>query len=297
VDKLLQAEKELQIKIPNYLFDFISNLETEEVLFGEQTWLFWTINDNPDDIKDNFIVSSTISLQEEWALHSLVFATNGIGDYILLLKDENGQFQEEIFVMMREVGEIRLFADSWQNLVENGPTDYFWSDEYVYKIDNEDKVVKGEFEIDPYFQDSELRSKIDDLIDERDETKLTEIFEGLQRLSESKDDSHKSWAYNKLSDYYLKGFGTIEKDINKALEYNQKSMELNNHKAFSNRAAAYFAGIGLEKNLEKALEYAQKANELSKSNMFASEFSGKEGGGLYEDLVKVLKKEIKKNKK
>jgi hypothetical protein len=297
MEKLIHVENKLQLTIPKYLFEFIASLNNEEVAFGEETWMFWTVNDNVNEIDDNFILKSTISFIEEWTLDGLVFATNGIGDYILLLKNENNDFKEEIFVLMHEVAEIRLFASSWTDLIHNGPIEYFWNEEYIYKIDEDGVTVKGEFEIDPYFKDYDLKSKIDDLIDERDETKLNEIIDGLRILSESKDESHKAWAYNKFSDYYLRGFGYLQKDIILALEYNQKAMELNNHKAFSNRAAAYFAGIGVERNIEKALEFAEKANELSKSNIFASDISEKINGGLYEDLVKTLKREIKKNKK
>lgn len=283
MDKLKHAERKLKTSLPQYLVDFISKLRNEDVLFGDEKWFFWTINDNPHDNDDNFIVESTLSFKEEWGIDGLVFATNGIGDYLLLLVDENNQFNSEIYVMMHEIAEIRLFASNWNDLIKNGPIDYFWNEEYIYKIDDNGNTIKGEFEIDPYFLHYELKSHIDDLIDERDETKLDEIIKGLNVLTNSDDDSHKSWAFNKFSDYYLRGFGYIKKDIVKALEYNQKSMDLNNHHAFSNRAAAYFAGIGVERDIEKALEFAMKANELSKSNIFASDFSG----NLVEDCMKI----------
>jgi hypothetical protein len=50
----------------------------------------------------------------------------------------------------------------------------------------------------------------------------------------------------------------------------------------------------MERDLHKALEMAKHANELSKKNQFADIFAKNEGGGMYDELVEMLEKEIKK---
>ena len=50
------------------------------------------------------------------------------------------------------------------------------------------------------------------------------------------------------------------------------------------------------KEIEKALELATKANELSKANAFADVFAGKKDGGMYDNLVQMIKAEIDKQK-
>jgi len=151
---------------------------------------------------------------------------------------------------------------------------------------------------DLFDEDYKLRHALDDLIDEQKTEQASEIIQGLEKLTTCDDVGHRAWALNKLSDIYLKGFGPVPRNPDKALEYNQQAMDLNSHKAFSNRAACYFAGMmGMQRDLHKALELAIKANELSKTNMFAEAFAEKEGGGLYDKLVALIKKEIKKEKK
>jgi hypothetical protein len=308
VARLNQAQEQLGVRIPQGLFEFIANLKKSEVKLGEEEWLFWTIEDTPDD---NFIVTSTLDFRREWNLQGLVFATNGIGDYLLLLPDgERGEFKDNLFVMVHEAAEIRLFADDLETLIKHGPEDYYWNREYCFKLDEHDNVIawhdeqsnerveKDDRDYDNIFDEEDaLRSKLDDMIDDQVTEKASKILEGLEKLSESDDEAHKVWAINKLSDLYLRGFGPVPHNLEKALAYNQRGMDLNSHKAYSNRAACYFAGIGVERNLDKALEFAIKANEISKSNSFASALTNKEGGGMYEGLLIVIRKEMKKNKK
>ena len=147
---------------------------------------------------------------------------------------------------------------------------------------------------DLYDDDYKLRSYLDDLIDDQRTDQVSDIIQGLENLSESSDNDHKVCALNKLSDIYLREFGPVPPNLEKALDYNQQAMDLNSHKAFSNRAACYFMGLGMERDLKKALEFAKRANELSKSNRFASAFAAREGGGLYDRLVTSIKKEIRK---
>jgi len=316
--KLLQTEEKLGYNIPKYLFDFIAKLDKPEVQFGQEEWLFWTVNDNPEDKEDNFIYTHSVDFENEWGRKGLVFATNGIGDYLVLLADNDILgFIPQVFVIMHETAEIKVFADNWNNLIEQGPEDYFWNDEFYLKIDDNDNVVewkdykkvrrdeteKTSNEVEDadtnnnYFdEDYKLRSHLDDLID-YERTELTsEIIQGLEKLTGCNEQSHKVWALNKLSDIYLKGFGPIPADLSKALDYNQAAIDLSSHKAYSNRAACYFFGLGLTKDIHKALEYATKANELSKSNLFADILATKKDGGMYDNLVDMIKKEIAKER-
>lgn len=306
-DKLNQAQEQLGVVIPKDIYTFISKLKTSEVKFGEEEWLFWTLDDSEDN---NFITESTLDFRNEWKMQGLVFATNGLGDYLVLLSDEYGGYQEKIFVIMHETAEIKLFAENMKTLVSEGPEYYYMSDEYCYKLDDDNTVIPwSEDDEKKRFRDEEagrvddsldeadaLRSKLDDLIDEGATDKASEILEGLEKLSEGDDEATKVWSINKLSDLYLRGFGPVPHNLEKALAYNQQAMDLNSHKAYSNRAACYFAGIGMERDLDKALELAMKANEISKSNFFASTMSGKDGGGMYEGLVIMIRQEMKKKK-
>jgi hypothetical protein len=298
--KLKQAQEKLGMTFSEEHFDFISKLEKEEVKFGEEEWLFWTVNDKPNDANDNFIIESSLNFKNEWGLDGLVFATNGIGDYLVVLPKELGDL---ILVMMHETAELKLFGKNIQDISQNGPVDYFWSDDYCYKLDDNDKLVKSEnfnpnissnkYSENYFGEDYELRSQLDDLIDDEKTEKISEILNGLERLSNSKDENHKVWAFNKLSDIYLRGFGPVPPDMTKALEYNQRAVDLNSHKAISNRAACYFFGLGMTKDINKALELATKANELSKTNQFADIFATKQGGGMYDKLVDMITTEIK----
>ncbi len=137
---------------------------------------------------------------------------------------------------------------------------------------------------------------MDDLIDDQRTEKSSELLIGLEKLIDGSNESHKVWALNRLSDIYLKGFGSVPKNMTLALDYNQRAIDLNSHKALSNRAACYFFGFGVEKNIDKALELATRANELSKANRFADILATKEGGGMYDKLVEMIEAELKKQK-
>jgi len=318
INKLNQAQEKLGFHIPPDLFDYIASLKKPEVEFGNEEWLFWTLSDGQKNESENFIVSATLDFRQEWNLEGLVFATNGTGDYLLLLKeDESNEFSETIFVMMHETVEIKVFAECLDDLLEYGPEDYFYSDEFHFKLDDENKVVSwNEAEHssatavhesdstadlndlpDLLDDDDRLRALLDDLIDDHVTSRTSDIVQGLEKLRVSNDEAHKVWALNKLSDIYLRGFGPIPKDLKKALDLNQQAIELNSHRAYANRAACYFMGLGMERDLDKALEWVSKANELSKSNVFAKTIARKKDGGMYDSLVAAISKEIKKKKK
>ncbi len=304
--QLQQAEQKTGHKIPAYLFDFISTLDQPEYKFDDEGWFFWTVIDKGEA---NFIYTHSTDFKEEWGIDGLIFAANGTGDYLLLLKEENNEtFLPQVYVMMHETAEIKMFAENWEELLANGPANYFWTDEFYLKMDDDENVVRWsapelvETDVDDeetgkdfFDEDYDLRKKLDDLIDDENTEQTSEIIQGLEQLSVSEELSHKVWTINKLSDIYLRGFGPVPANLEKALIYNQTAMDLGNHKAYSNRAACYFSGLDMERDLKKALEFAKKANELSKENMFASMLASKKGGGMYDQLVEMIEKEIKKN--
>jgi len=302
IDKLKQAEDKLGIKFPPQLFKFISKLKNPEVTFGKEEWLVWTFNDKPDDSTDNFIVEISLDFKKEWGLDGLVFATNGIGDYLAVLPDK---FGDQILIVMHETAELKIFGNSIDHILKDGPDDYFWSDDYVFKLDdgrlieyeNEDKSENSTTEIDLRDDDDKLRLYLDDLIDDQRTEKTSDIVSGLEKLVDSSDVNNKVWALNKLSDIYLKGFGPIPTNITTALEYNQRAIDLDSHRALSNRAACYFFGLGVDKDIQKALELAIKANDLSKANRFAGIIATKDGGGMYDKLVNMIQAEFEKQAK
>ncbi len=297
--KLTQAQDKLKLKLPDQLFDFISMLDKPLVTFGKEEWLFWTLNDKPDDEASNFVLEISLDFKKEWGLDGIVFAANGIGDYLAVLPDKTG---EQILVLLHETAELKLFGKNIELLLKNGPEDYFWSDDYIFKLGDE-KLIERDTEensenltdqIELRDEDDKLRFYLDDLIDDQRTEQCSELLIGLEKLIDGGNESHKVWALNKLSDIYLKGFGPIPKNITLALDFNQRAIDLNSHTALSNRAACYFFGFGIEKNIKKALELATRANELSKANRFADILATKEGGGMYDKLVDMIETELKK---
>lgn len=299
--KLEQAQEILGLELPEELFEFIAKLDNEQVLFGEEKWLFWSVADKHNDEDDNYIVRTSLNFKSEWGLGGLVFAANGIGDYLLVMPEE---LNDVILVMLHETAELKLFSKNIQDAVQNGPAGYSLTDNYLFKIDEHDVVVRSDnFEEviagedkDDFWEHYELRSKLDDLIDDERTEQASEILSGLEHLIEYADDRDKEWALNKLSDIYFKGFGPIPPNIERALEYNQQAIDLGSFKALSNRAACYFFGIGMDKDIHKAFALATEANELSKANNFADILASKPGGGMYDDLVNMIEKEIGKLK-
>ncbi len=309
IKKLLQAEEKLGYALPKYLFDFIAKLIKPEVQLGHEKWFFWTVTDQSDDPEDNFIITYSADFYDEWGVNGFVFAANGLGDYLALLRDEqNEDFLPQVFVMMHETAELKVFAANWDDLIKYGPDDYIWTDEFYLKLDDNNKPITGSqssevsaeteninHEKDFFDDDYALRSKLDDLIDDERTDLAGEIIRGLKKLTKCDEEFHKIWALNKLSDIYLKGFGAVQPDMDKDLKYNQLTIDLDSHVAYSNRAACYFFGLGgLSIDLDQALAFATKANDLSKSNMFADIFATKSGGGMYDRLVDMIKGEIRK---
>ncbi|MCZ8214780.1 MAG: hypothetical protein O9262_01000, partial [Cyclobacteriaceae bacterium] len=257
--KLRQAQDELGLYLPEKIFDFIAKLDKADVKFGSETWSFCSVNDKPKDSSDNYIIDRSVNFSNEWSLDGIIFADNGIGDYLLVLPYECG---ERILVTMHEIAELRLFSNNIDELSKTGPENYVVSDNYLFKLDEDNNLIRGEIPSEggssrEYFGDDyQLRSYLDNLIDDQKTEKITDIVIGLEELIENADEKHKVWALNKLSDIYLKGFGAMPPDMTKALDYNQKAIDLNSHQALANRAACYFFGLGMSKDVAKALSLA-----------------------------------------
>lgn len=300
ISKLNEAEKTLGLKLPEKLFDFISGLNQPEVTLGNETWFFLTVLDDAEDANENYIIQSSLNFNKTWGLEGIVVADNGIGDYLVVLPEE---LQEIILVLMHETAELKLFGKNILEVIENGPLDYFWDDNFLYKLDDDNRLIKAKdsakyisnCDSENYFgKDYDLRTQIDSWIDTEDYGKTSDILTGLKELTESNNTKHKIWSLNKLSDLYFKGYGPIQKDIDQALKYNQLAIDQNSHIAFANLAFCYFSGIGMNKDYSAALDYALKANELSKKNQFADLLSSKKEGGLYNDLINLISRELQK---
>lgn len=298
--KLKEAGEKLGFPVPHFLASFIKKLAQEEVRFGEETWLFHTVNDRAEDASDNFIIIHSSDLKEEWGHEGIVFASNGIGDYLLILRDPaKNAWLDPVFVLLHETAEIKEFAPGWQHLLQNGPSPYLFHDKCFIRSDDDGNIItpnenENEAETDPYYVAMDRRMHLDDLIDEQRTDLTSEIMEGLMELAGGEATRHKAWALNKLSDLYFKGFGPLPVNLEKALEYNGLAIGLESDLAYANRAACFLFGMGLKKDLKEAMRYAKRANELSRNNSFAELFATKDGGGMYDDLIELIKKEIKK---
>lgn len=294
-EKLRQVEKELNYKFPINIYDFILNLNHNEVELAEDIWCFNTVLDEEDE---NFILESSLFFEKQWKIKGIVIAQNYGGDELVLL-NHNGNNLEEIFVTIHETAEIKLFSKNINELLKNGPLDYYFDQNFVLKLDDDENPIwNNNFSIlsenDISISDRELKSKIDDLIDDLKFEKLLEIIQGLEKLTLSDEEDIKIWAFNKLSKLYLRGFGELQVDFNKAFIYNNEALNLNSYKAFASLAFCLMSGYGIEKNLKKSLELAVKANELSKKNKYTKIVTENSNEGLYENLIKKIESEINK---
>jgi hypothetical protein len=305
LNKIKYAEQQLQTKLPEEIVEFISSLKSHEIFFKEEEWFFFTLADAKDNSEDNFIIESSEHFRKIWGVNGVVIASNGIGDNLVLLPDKkNNELKDQIFVSLHEYAEIRLFAEDIFSLQLYGPKDYFSLPDFYIKLE-ETGAIEGNQASDfyKYEEDDKVfgigygnKSQLDDWIDDERFDKASDIIAGLEELSSSETDHLKIWALNKLSDIYLRGFGTISQNIAKALEMNHLAISLHSHKAYSNLAAAYFAGIGVDKDLKKALTYITKAQELSKNPSELDILSGTKRKGQYSNEIKLIKKAMKDNR-
>lgn len=292
-EKLKRVEKELNYKFPITIYDFILNLNHNEVELAEDIWCFNTVLDEEDE---NFILESSLFFEKQWKIKGIVIAQNYGGDELVLL-NHIGNHLEEIFVTIHETAEIKLFSKNINELLKNGPLDYYFDQNFVLKLDDDENPIwNNNFliisENDTSISDRELKSKIDDLIDDLKFEKKLEIIQGLEKLTLSDEEDIKIWALNKLSELYLRGFGELQVDFNKAFVYNNEAINLNSYKAYASLAFCLMSGYGIEKNLKKSLEFAVKANDLSKKNKYTKIVTENSNEGLYENLIKKIENEI-----
>jgi hypothetical protein len=299
---IAEAEQELGFRFPEEWKNYLLQLPDSAMTYGSEEWIFPFLEEEGR----NFIVDLSKNFREEWKVDGVIFASNGIGDYLLFLPDQDEpSLMPQVFVLLHETAEVKLFSSALATLLKKGPADYFYSDDCYMKLEDGELIYGDETleeedsdEAEALFEDDDykLRWHLDELLDNERTDRANEIIDGLNKLIGG-ESGYIGWAINRLSDIYFKGFGPIPRNIEKALEYNQMAINLGNPKAYSNRAACYFYGIGVDKDINKALELATKANELSKSNMFAETWTGKKDTGLYEDLVKMIQREVAKGKK
>ncbi|WP_028982440.1 hypothetical protein [Sporocytophaga myxococcoides] len=146
-DKLREAELKLELRFPKKLFDFIRKLESPDVMFGEEEWTFPTVTDNPDDPSENFIVSKSMWFKSQWNLNGLVFAVGTYGDYLIALQNKDGKMLKQLFILIDERSEIKIFNTNLDKLLEYGPFDYMeWNDFYL-KLEG-GEVQRGDEMID-----------------------------------------------------------------------------------------------------------------------------------------------------
>jgi len=74
-------------------------------------------------------------------------------------------------------------------------------------------------------------------------------------------DAGEGWAYARLGDRYLNGYGGVSRNYQEAIPLLERAVEKGNHWAMINLAKAYENGLGVEENLEKAKNLYLKAAE------------------------------------
>jgi len=172
---ITQTEQILGIQLPEKFKKTIQKFKNVEQNLGDENWDFYHIED------ENYIVDSSELLREEFEIELIAFAENGLGDYLLLLPNENNnsEYQEIIYVFWHEIGMIRMFSKSLKIAIKEGGYTYFddTEGEFTYKIDELGNVIKGNESLEDYemlivdgkvYLDKfhKLKSEIDDLIDD-----------------------------------------------------------------------------------------------------------------------------------
>lgn len=291
------AEKATGTRLPDKLRDFMCSLYEQEIEFGDTTWIFSTVKETYP-VYENPIVNATKGFRENWDhIPVVLFANDGCGDYLAVWPSRH---QEQIF-RLNYGSELEFYANDIY-AAYNGHFNPANVDDYCkYAMNDEGKVEKiGILSIIQNFEAAEhtyvdeyLRKKsiVDDMIDNEETDKCQQILDILNELIQQPD--YAPWAWYKLSDLNLKGFGPLAVNIELALDYNLRAVELGHNPSLANRAWCYCAGIGVEKDIEKAYELIKKANG---NTMREGE---KEKDGLYYEMLLKIKSEYvkRKNKK
>lgn len=89
----------------------------------------------------------------------------------------------------------------------------------------------------------------------------TDPNQALKYFQKSCDGGLKNGCFN-LSGLYLRGKGTVKKDMKKAMEYSVKSCELGHPWGCANVSRMYHLGDGVTKDEKKAKEFKARAKKL-----------------------------------
>lgn len=303
--KIEEAESALGFVFPSSIRNLLLSLQDYGLFFGQEEWYFDVYNDTKRGI--NSIVEDSSSFREDWKIDAVVFAKNGVGDYLLLLptlypKKVDDQLDEILFVFWHELGEIRIFAydlaEALDESFEAGPT----GDEYVFRINEDDSVDEG-FELrriyDPvayveYLKQTstnlvqntdeargegeewlQLHERVNTVCEWMDEDRTEKIDEMLSTLTECLEDEflgpRAEWILSKI---YMKGFA-VPVNTEKGITLAQKSAGSGNYNAMADLSFYYLKGIGVKQSTLKAIEWMESANEKSE--------------GLFEDNLDALK--------
>lgn len=296
------AEEALAGPLPPRLREFLLDLYDHQVSFKKDNWNFPVVSQEIFEPYENPLILQSMEFRQQWGILGFVFASNEIGDKLVVLSDEadDSKFSEQIYVLIGSANLLKFFSADIYAAYQG---DFFYSGfekYYTWKLGDNGHVVRGKeiwedvesqtsqerFFIDEY---DRRKSMVDDMIDNEETDKHQEIIDTLHDLTEQED--YARWAWFKLSDLYFKGFGPIPVNIDQALQYNQHAVDLGHPQSMANRAFCYLSGIGLEKNVEKAYELIKAANDKTLHG------SDEESDGLFYEMLLAIKSEYLKQKK
>jgi uncharacterized phage-like protein YoqJ len=132
-------EKSLNIIIPKSVIQFIEAQIEYTIQCGNLSWDIW------NDTKS--IIDYSESLSADLKLKMLIIADNGIGDYLLLLPDNENispqLMKKNIYVLEHESGTIKYYSSSLEEaLIFTDEDDFFFKKTFAYKLEN-NELIKG----------------------------------------------------------------------------------------------------------------------------------------------------------
>jgi hypothetical protein len=115
-----ETEKELGLVFPDLFKQKMLIENGGEIQTDEDDWQFFPFFDKTDNKRIsrtcNHIILETNQAKEwdDFPESGIAIASNGCGDYLVLLKDKKDekQINEEIFLWLHETGELEKIADS-----------------------------------------------------------------------------------------------------------------------------------------------------------------------------------------
>jgi hypothetical protein len=293
------AEKALNCKLPPKLRDFLASLPEQKVELGHQNYCFYLSVDKVETAENNQLVVGSNFFRQQWKLPLVIIAHDYKEKILVLILEEGKEPSDQLYCLAPKKKLIHSFA---RDIYAAYNGEFFQSSStrwFTYKLHKNGKVERGQemwewqppedMEITFDNEYEEMKSKVDDMIDEEKYDKFEQILEQLYILTQQKD--HAAWAWWKLSDLFFKGFGPIPADEQRALAYNWNAVLKGHSKSIANRAYCYFKGIGVSADIEKAFALITQAN----SNTIRG--SEQERDGLYYDMLLTIKGAYMKQKK